>query len=429
MRFRIIPARAGFTTVISRSRWSNRDHPRSRGVYKMVDYISKQIKGSSPLARGLHLDPVRRPAPLGIIPARAGFTLASRSATVANADHPRSRGVYHSDYSFSSSTRGSSPLARGLPVPKGTINFEARIIPARAGFTRFSASSGVGLKDHPRSRGVYNKRDQTQTIPRGSSPLARGLLLLDYDEAPIGGIIPARAGFTDATLKFKNTLSDHPRSRGVYRSSSIRLRTSVGSSPLARGLPCPCQRSSGGRRIIPARAGFTHERRRPRPRPWDHPRSRGVYLHVHYLSRARLGSSPLARGLPALGDDPPAVLGIIPARAGFTIFDGEFLGAVRDHPRSRGVYLPFSPGESSTPGSSPLARGLQVNELLTPCERRIIPARAGFTRRRAGRWVATSDHPRSRGVYPEYHRQTTRSPGSSPLARGLQDARDHAVLQ
>ena len=34
------------------------------------------------------------------------------------------------------------------------------------------------------------------------------------------------------------------------------------------------------------------------------------------------------------------------------------------------------------PGSSPLARGLPVHELLVARDHGIIPARAGFTRRR-----------------------------------------------
>ena len=213
--------------------------------------------GSSPLARGLRRIVLPRNESHRIIPARAGFTTVPSGPIAAEPDHPRSRGVYNINSQITETGIGSSPLARGLPVPKGTINFEARIIPARAGFTRFSASSGVGLKDHPRSRGVYNKRDQTQTIPRGSSPLARGLLLLDYDEAPIGGIIPARAGFTDATLKFKNTLSDHPRSRGVYIFVFRSDLATLGSSPLARGLHLRSCQSHPENRIIPARAGFT----------------------------------------------------------------------------------------------------------------------------------------------------------------------------
>ena len=53
-----------------------RDHPRSRGVYRPTDPSEAFSGGSSPLARGLQ--PRRRliHRQRGIIPARAGFTLA-----------------------------------------------------------------------------------------------------------------------------------------------------------------------------------------------------------------------------------------------------------------------------------------------------------------------------------------------------------------
>ena len=71
------------------------------------------------------------------------------------------------------------------------------------------------------------------------------------------GIIPARAGFTDDASLTGGRLSDHPRSRGVYRVKVSLISSSSGSSPLARGL---LQHGDGPvppTRIIPARAGFT----------------------------------------------------------------------------------------------------------------------------------------------------------------------------
>ena len=51
----------------------------------------------------------------------------------------------------------------------------------------------------------------------GSSPLARGLLIDIYLVPKPNGIIPARAGFTYWFDDPSQTISDHPRSRGVYR--------------------------------------------------------------------------------------------------------------------------------------------------------------------------------------------------------------------
>ena len=50
-------------------------------------------------------------------------------------------------------------------------------------------------------------------------------------------------------------------------------------------------------------------------------------------------------------------------------------------------------------GSSPLARGLQKPALAFAGVVGIIPARAGFTRPVGGRGPGFEDHPRSRGVY------------------------------
>ena len=90
----IIPARAGFTSVLWSPAMGVWDHPRSRGVY--FDKIIEELKeaGSSPLARGLQTHRQERPYQPGIIPARAGFTTASPSWPVSTTDHPRSRGVY-----------------------------------------------------------------------------------------------------------------------------------------------------------------------------------------------------------------------------------------------------------------------------------------------------------------------------------------------
>ena len=52
------------------------DHPRSRGVYSILDEKQHPNLGSSPLARGLPVDLAVLDVGGGIIPARAGFTLA-----------------------------------------------------------------------------------------------------------------------------------------------------------------------------------------------------------------------------------------------------------------------------------------------------------------------------------------------------------------
>ena len=151
--------------------------------------------------------------------------------------------------------------------------------------------------------------------------------------------------------------------------------------------------------IIPARAGFTRRAVGGRRCPWDHPRSRGVYTRPSPLH------SPEGR--------------IIPARAGFTWTKRPSGSPTTDHPRSRGVYGEKGRRAISRSGSSPLARGLRWETRIVLKKEWIIPARAGFTtdhdrNRRPGR-----DHPRSRGVYPPSSSRSSPRGGSSPLARGL----------
>ena len=172
----------------------------------------------------------------------------------------------------------------------------------------------------------------------GSSPLARGLQSHHAAEPQVYGIIPARAGFTVVPSAEEQRAQDHPRSRGVYATVPMKLVRAGGSSPLARGLRRDSGHDQHDRRIIPARAGFTGRFRCCRSRRPDHPRSRGVYLSACPPSRADRGSSPLARGLlavPIMFDD---ALGIIPARAGFTVKSPVQGIGTSDHPRSRGVY-------------------------------------------------------------------------------------------
>ena len=213
--------------------------------------------GSSPLARGLPPALPRHPHPGRIIPARAGFTLRPALTAGFRRDHPRSRGVYIA-LRFSLTMRwGSSPLARGLPLGLYVPGYRGRIIPARAGFTPSPRIMFTVNSDHPRSRGVYLVDGEGTHRWRGSSPLARGLLCTRSPGRPASGIIPARAGFTLKQIARDVEATDHPRSRGVYVSGTNAHVRIVGSSPLARGLLPSALERVHGRRIIPARAGFT----------------------------------------------------------------------------------------------------------------------------------------------------------------------------
>ena len=419
---RIIPACAGFTTYGCRAQ--------------------SKLQGSSPLARGLPDRARVHGDDLGIIPACAGFTRWGRGRGRRRRDHPRLRGVYCRPWRRAVSRRdhprlrgvyfvvtdaeggreGSSPLARGLHSVGDGRDRDARIIPACAGFTRSTVSGRIGIRDHPRLRGVYcrpwrravSRRDHPRLrgvyqIPGmninclvGSSPLARGLLAARLRSVRRSGIIPACAGFTPIRISAGTCPKDHPRLRGVYLRNVGVDEFLQGSSPLARGLR-PGSRS-------------------PRPCPRDHPRLRGVYPLPKWYQSEPSGSSPLARGLLDRFDRPVDPPGIIPACAGFTVGTSSTTPSSGDHPRLRGVYADSGRKSLLPPGSSPLARGLPQQDFTERNGRGIIPACAGFTSASSCPRRSSPDHPRLRGVYrlPESH--SSSSSGSSPLARGLRRA-------
>ena len=184
---------------------------------------TRNVSGSSPLARGLRDVEFGRAVDRGIIPARAGFTVAVVDVGGPPGDHPRSRRVYLEHAGLPAVTAGSSPLARGLLDDTGGSTVAGGIIPARAGFTTAMSAGRVVPRDHPRSRGVYRRDGDDVTVTAGSSPLARGLPIHMACESAAQGIIPARAGFTMRPLFFDRGMRDHPRSRGVYSRPTPRV--------------------------------------------------------------------------------------------------------------------------------------------------------------------------------------------------------------
>ena len=375
----IIPACAGFTVMTVRCGTSRSDHPRMRGVYKCAVITFDLNSGSSPHARGLLMGEYTLELRERIIPACAGFTSAIRETMRACSDHPRMRGVYPSAPSATGTLLGSSPHARGLHHHALTFFVIDGIIPACAGFTSPRPWSRPGPRDHPRMRGVYGPESSSPPGTGGSSPHARGLHQVLQTVGVHGRIIPACAGFTPVAEPGDFGHEDHPRMRGVYPAHDESFQGDGGSSPHARGLPTPRSVGRVRLRIIPACAGFTAARWVRRESARDHPRMRGVYVPTTTRAEHAEGSSPHARGLPALTTIPDDTIGIIPACAGFTPPPSASPPWSADHPRMRGVYRTLTPDTLTRSGSSPHARGLLELDGLEPVALGIIPACAGFT--------------------------------------------------
>ena len=173
----------------------------------------------------------------------------------------------------------------------------------------------------------------------------------------------------------------------------------LGSSPLARGTLWPFEEQLRRAGLIPARAGNTAAVRRSLSLTWAHPRSRGEHLGIDNTEFFVEGSSPLARGTRAAftAQDPQG--GLIPARAGNTSLSCTVTFMMRAHPRSRGEHLGIDNTEFFVEGSSPLARGT-LGFLSNGCGcGGLIPARAGNTVYRMEHVSENGAHPRSRGEH------------------------------
>ena len=231
----LIPARAGNTPAVVVGCFAEWAHPRSRGEHCLAGRRAVRVLGSSPLARGTHVCRVGSVEVKGLIPARAGNTLADEMYRLAHRAHPRSRGEHPTTSRLWQTSRGSSPLARGTPREGGYRACSGGLIPARAGNTPVWSAVIVRWRAHPRSRGEHVITGTSTGDDLGSSPLARGTPALAVNSRTGRGLIPARAGNTRSSRHMRCDQRAHPRSRGEHVVSLAGGAVDTGSSPLARG--------------------------------------------------------------------------------------------------------------------------------------------------------------------------------------------------
>ena len=234
---RIIPALAGNTGVPSWCSGDSRDHPRSRGEYSGSYAQLLNEYGSSPLSRGIRHEFIDLVRDIRIIPALAGNTNSGGVRNSAPPDHPRSRGEYDHVFFVTECRKGSSPLSRGIQMGPTRDSKPGRIIPALAGNTQRETCEFDGRWDHPRSRGEYIAAAGKGGHIYGSSPLSRGIPALCWKRTAPTRIIPALAGNTGVRTMRLGVRPDHPRSRGEYDSTNPSTWMVTGSSPLSRGIP------------------------------------------------------------------------------------------------------------------------------------------------------------------------------------------------
>ena len=213
----------------------------------------------------------------------------------------------------------------------------------------------------------------------------------------------------------------HPRWRGEHASTLMHIAPVSGSSPLARGAPAVHHDGLVRPGLIPAGAGSTLFTWATSRVVGAHPRWRGEHPARLLRMESPGGSSPLARGAPFGIGEALGPVGLIPAGAGSTEHWVRDARPGAAHPRWRGEHCMRSLPMVTSAGSSPLARGALRGEETHHVQPGLIPAGAGSTGdgERVGRGCRA--HPRWRGEHRTKRPMLALPLGSSPLARGALD--------
>ena len=397
------------------------DHPRACGANPFSGLAVALIAGSSPRVRGKQERAGLAGVLVRIIPARAGQTEKTNRPAAQSPDHPRACGANVRVGSGMGEVAGSSPRVRGKLAVPCSAAAPCRIIPARAGQTRTTGTRTSTSPDHPRACGANHRQIGEFMAEPGSSPRVRGKLGVLGGECLAGRIIPARAGQTfGLSFRFRG-LPDHPRACGANDMMVILSDYLIGSSPRVRGKPEALYTHVCAERIIPARAGQTRCCARQAAGWPDHPRACGANCAANPVEHAAHGSSPRVRGKPRRLLRLSCRFRIIPARAGQTRRGTSRSRTRPDHPRACGANGQHADAGHAVAGSSPRVRGKRRKGSQPHNVIRIIPARAGQT---SPRWWAASyrtDHPRACGANRAATLDDMYLHGSSPRVRGKQD--------
>ena len=456
---RLIPARAGKTRPLQRGRQRHGAHPRACGENLLDGDPPPPTTGSSPRVRGKpHLVQFDL-GDGGLIPARAGKTDGGPAAGGGPGAHPRACGENSASKSRTRWPPGSSPRVRGKRPGLQRHPARWRLIPARAGKTRSASRSPPTWRAHPRACGenvaqirrymeakgssprVRGKRrgPRPVRVPRpahpracgenlmshqsfgarpGSSPRVRGKPAVTGEPAQVTGLIPARAGKTEARTVAYIRFGAHPRACGENERLETRVAQRPGSSPRVRGKLARAGDVGEVARLIPARAGKTGRGAGRTKGSTAHPRACGENLEELVAAAVSVGSSPRVRGKPSMKSAAILAHGLIPARAGKTALRRWYRSAPTAHPRACGENYPTVIVTVPRQGSSPRVRGKRGGDDALAAAPGLIPARAGKTWPGASRSRPPRAHPRACGENRGERFADRRCDGSSPRVRG-----------
>ena len=185
-----------------------------------------------------------------------------------------------------------------------------------------------------------------------------------------------------------------------------------------RGQPDRLGVTESGGRIIPARAGPTTGICDLTRSLADHPRACGANTMIGTFFSPGNGSSPRVRGQLMHNSADKPLMRIIPARAGPTRRRGRCGSRLPDHPRACGANRGEGRFLRFRYGSSPRVRGQRHRRPSRFHGLRIIPERAGPTPRKNTLHHPGQDHPRACGANADVEGNDLTKVGSSPRVRG-----------
>ena len=417
---RFIPACAGNSRSMTRSRSAQTVHPRVCGEQFWSGRERCRRHGSSPRVRGTGRAADARRLHPRFIPACAGNRLSGNRPCRWKAVHPRVCGEQRLSAPSVFTEAGSSPRVRGTGRRQERQGGVGRFIPACAGN---SGNVGEGFKGqavHPRVCGEQDFMEARTLIEAGSSPRVRGTEFTGCQTATACRFIPACAGNSAVCDAGLSADAVHPRVCGEqFRAARVK-RIHAGSSPRVRGTDqidtMKCRRG----RFIPACAGNSGRLPGAVISATVHPRVCGEQ-DPEFIQKAGFhGSSPRVRGTDGWSDPILYSVRFIPACAGNSLpmLISAFSGTV--HPRVCGEQILPCCRASLRHGSSPRVRGTATCHQARPLPLRFIPACAGNSTDSARNALSCAVHPRVCGEQWPVSSARQIGNGSSPRVRGTE---------
>ena len=259
---------------------------------------------------------------LGSSPHARGARGPSRRMPCASRDHPRMRGEHLCGL------EAVGPLGGIIPACAGsTTNFAScQTIPRGSSPHARGAQNHVGdwkhsIRDHPRMRGEHASVVIVAVFGKGIIPACAGSTgLSSTARTRLTGSSPHARGARRENGGFAQCDRNHPRMRGEHSLASRRGAARVGIIPACAGSTIHAHYGMGGRwGSSPHARGALGSRERHHACSRDHPRMRGEHSalvqrvgeqagiipacagstwHVGSMRSASMGSSPHARGAP-----------------------------------------------------------------------------------------------------------------------------------